>query len=91
MIALKAMNFKPPLVFLRIISKLNETSLEVKLWLEFYQASTEQKLYEILRMRTVGHPSKRSGHMKPHDKRTQYNKKQGGIQWAMGGRVISAL
>ena len=31
MIALKAMNFKPPLVFLRIISKLNETSLEVKL------------------------------------------------------------
>ena len=45
----------------------------------------------ILRMRTVGHPLKRSGHMGPVNKKTQYKKKQGGIQWATGGRVIAAL
>ena len=82
---------QPPFVLLRTISKLNETFLELEVWLELYQPSTEQRLHEILRMHTVGHPLKRSGHMMPHDKRTQYNKKQGGIQWAMGGRVISAL
>ena len=27
------------------ISKLNETYLEVEVWLEFYQASTEQRLH----------------------------------------------
>ena len=33
------------------IRKLNETYLEV----EVYQPSTEQRLHEILRMRTAGH------------------------------------
>ena len=51
-----------------LMNKLNETYLEVEVWLEFYQASEEQRLHEIQRVRTVGHPLKKSGNIRTHDK-----------------------